>query len=96
MLVIFAILCCLRRRLSLLLYKAFAIIISCFSNVLKSISLMELLIGYLKTFPLEIGVGGQKGESTYTMGGGVEACVSVLKMGEWSNSCHFGAHVLTE
>ena len=29
-------------------------------------------------------------------GGGVEACVRVLKMGEGSNSCHFGAHVLTE
>ena len=28
---------------------------------------MELLIGYLKTYPLE---GGQMGKSTYAMGGG--------------------------
>ena len=30
---------------------------------------MELLFGYLKTLPLEMGRGGQMGKSTYTIGG---------------------------
>ena len=41
---------------------------------------MELLIGCLKTFPLEIGEG-PIGKSTYAMGVGSVACVRVYKGG---------------
>ena len=42
---------------------------------------MELLIGCLNTFPLEM--GGQMGKSTYAMGGGeIVASVHVCTIGE--------------
>ena len=42
---------------------------------------MELLIGYLKSFSLEMGGGGQIGRSTYAIMG-VVACVRVRTIGE--------------
>ena len=56
---------------------------------------MELLIGHLKTFLLEMGWGGgQMGKSTYAIEG-VLARVYLRTMGErGSNFCQFGAYVL--
>ena len=43
---------------------------------------MRLLIGYLKTYPIE--TGGKIGKNAYATGGGS------------SNFCPFGAYILTE
>ena len=61
-----------------------------------TVSFMELLIGYSKTFPLEIGGGGQMDKTTYTIGGlSKHKCVS--KGGSVGlNFRHFGTYVLTE
>ena len=57
---------------------------------------MELFIGYLKTFPSEIG-GGVLEWYEYVRIVGLVACVRVRTMGVGgSNCCHFGAYVLTE
>ena len=58
MLEAFTILCCLWRRLSLLFYKTFAMIIFLSFKLFTVYFFMELFIGYLKKFPLEIVVGG--------------------------------------
>ena len=93
----FTILCCLWCQLSVLLYKAFAMIIvqslKCSTGFLS----MSLLIGYLKTFLLEMGEGNQRGKSMYVVGGGrlYQAHICVRWEG-WSNFCHSSAHVLTE
>ena len=69
MLEAFTIRCCLWRLLSLLLYKTFAMSIflslKCFTVYFS----MAVLVGYLKTFALEIGGGGKKGMSMYAMEG---------------------------
>jgi len=53
---------------------------------------IELLIGCVNRFPLEIG-GGKMGMSTYAMG--VVANVHVRTTGEGeSHFCHFGAYIL--
>ena len=52
MLETFTTLCCLWRRLSLLFYKAFAMIILLFLKCFIVYVSMELCIGYLKPFPL--------------------------------------------
>ena len=54
--VAFIIFCCLWRRLSLLCKKAFAMVIFLSQNLVQFFSL-ELLIIYLKTFPLKVGGG---------------------------------------
>ena len=54
----------------------------------------ELLIGYLKTFPLEIG-GGVRWVRVCTQCEGVIASIHVPMMGgRGSNFCHYGAYVL--
>ena len=60
------ILCCVWYQLTLLFYKASATIISCLPNISQSFS-MELLIGYLKTFLLEM--KAQIGKCMCTIGG---------------------------
>ena len=55
---------------------------------------MELLIEYLKTFPLEMGKGIEMGKSTYAMGG-VVTSIHVHTIGG-SNFCHFRVYVLIE
>ena len=59
---------------------------------------MELLIGYLKTFPLEMGGGGVRWVGVRLQWGEVEVVASehVSTMGGGSNFCHFGAYVLIE
>ena len=58
---------------------------------------MELLVGYLKKFPLDIGEGvGVRWARvrTYALRG-VAASVHVRQMGErGSRLCHFGAYIL--
>ena len=56
---------------------------------------MDLWIGYIKTFPLEI--GGQMGKSTYAMGVGVgvrSKRTCAYNGGGESNLSHFGAYSL--
>ena len=60
MLHIFTILCCLWPRLSLLFYKTFAMIILLSLKSSTVCFSMELSIGYLKTFPLEMGGGSDR------------------------------------
>ena len=69
-------------------------LVSTFTAVLQNISMIiflslkcftvyfskEIFIEYLKTFPLEMGKGHQKGMSIYAMGG--RSCVRVHTMGE--------------
>ena len=63
------ILCCLWPLLSLLFYNEFAMIIFLSLKYFTVCFSIELLIGCLKIFPLEIGAGRQLGKSTYPMGG---------------------------
>ena len=58
--------------------ETFAMIISLSLKCFTLFFFVELLIGYLKIFPL--GMGGQMGKSTYGMG--VVASVRVCTMGE--------------
>ena len=61
----FAILCCLWHRLSILVYKTFAMIIFLSLKMFYGFFSIELLIGYLDP-PVETG-GAQIGKSTYAM-----------------------------
>jgi len=81
------------RQLLLLCYMAFAIIFFLFLKCFAVLFSMELLIGHLKIFPLEM--GGQTGKSTYAIGGhSMRTCAYNGKEGSYF--CHFGAYVLTE
>ena len=55
---------------------------------------MNLLIGYLKAFPLEM-EGVQTGKSIYRMGGHSKRTCA-YDGGRGSNFCHFGMYVLIE
>ena len=76
-------------------YKTFAMIIflslKCFTVFLP----MELLLGYSKTFLLEVVGAAQMGKSS-TQWEGVVASVNLRTMGRGSNFYHFGAYVLIE
>ena len=77
----FTILCCLWRRLSLVFYKAFAMIIFLSLKFFTVLFSMELFIGYLKTFPLETEGGSERYEYVRNGRWGVVAFVRVRIMG---------------
>ena len=75
--------CCIWHRLTLLLYKTFAMIIFLSLKCFAVFFSMELLNGFLNAVPLEMGGGSQIGMSTYAMVRGAKFC-------------HFAAYVLLE
>ena len=86
--------CCLQQRLSLLLYKTFAM--NCFLSLKRSTVFlsMEFFIGYSKTSLLEMG-GGQVANSTYAIRG-CSKRIWAYNGRRGSNFFHFGAYVLIE
>ena len=79
----FTLLCCLWRRLSLLFCEAFAMIIFLSFKCFTIFFFMNLLVAYLKQFPLETG-RRQLSEITYAMMG-VLASVHVRTVGGLSH-----------
>ena len=62
--------------------------------MLYSLFSTDLLIGYLRIFPVEMG-GSQIYKGTDSMGG-VVSCVRLPTIGRGVKFCHFGAYLLIE